>query len=1084
MKQQLCNFLRILRVTLIHHKREIAYLTILALLVTAFCSQLFAVGLPAGTDLLLLTVELAFVRMHSLWFSLWMSLGSFGYPIFFGTQFNLVLFLFDLIPDSVLATKLFVYSAFILSGFSMYLFTRNYTHNYAASTVAAVTYLFNPIFLFEAYSGHHTIIFGYAVAPIVFLTYDRALKSGKIRDITFSAVALTTLFLTGHPETIYIFGLFLILFAFVRLFFSEGEKRRFDVLKRVIKVSLIVIAITLLLSAYEIIPLGFNAMQSSVLYSLGYTLEDTYAYSSQVYYVYLVGVPLLFLLTFYMRKNRYTFFFSMSSLISAIISMGPYPPFGALFTWAFLNVPLFDIFRVPYRFSMMTAFSISFLIGMVLARENGVRKCNIHTSVSSDIKALLSIAWASKKSFTTLSMAGLIIASGMYVAFGGYGFPLGTFSLPDSYTRTYEWIAQQPGDYRISTVPYPTHYVDTSSLLGVNRGWVWDPPVYGQAVHGKAVVTGYGGTVDTQDFLDFISTQILYNRTNDLMKILGTFNVKYVAVHPYPFRDKPALTEPMKEFFTLQKGLTPVYLDDNISVLENDYWTPQVFGATNYALVVGGLDVLTSLLKIDSFNLNQWVLIFANQIDNSDFWKLLEGAGALVFADDGFIDLVMMSTNVGIRISGVDYAFPSSNPSKYWIPSKWWTNQGKLVLSGATLRTNASIGLDLNLNLPTTEEYTAFIRMAFAPDRGTFSVFMDGSSLATILPYANASAGFKWVNTGSIPLNQGEHTLRIENDGSGLNDIDEIVVLPTNEFASETNRVQNALASSQTTLISVSAAERAFLRQEIPEWYLQDSIEAANGRMLVHNASLGIDRILGYTFVPAPGEYVLAARINATTGGNVTIGVDDSARLSVSPSDLDMGWRWVSSGSFNLVAGEHTIFVDATRDAKLDEIALFSTNGLLNRIDRIFDNGSQVSVNGEYVNSYTYQVKAQSTHPFLLVFSESYHPMWEANIDGQSISSLPAYSFVNAFFVPEGSHEISVEFTGQNYVTIGELISSTTIICLVTLAFVDWKLKKKAKSQLQSTYLMGQSIYSQRSETFTFGRRISPLSLAHRSRMP
>jgi len=970
---------------------------------------------------------------------------SFGYPIFYGTQFNFILFLFSLISDVVLATKLYVYAVFLLAGFSMYFFSYHYTKHHAASLLAAIVFIFNPIFLLEVYGGHHTIILGYALAPFVFLTFDRALITGKMQDIILSTVLLTTLFIAGHPQTFYIFGSFLVLFALFEVLVPRNGKTRRHALKRVVKVSSLVIAFWALLSAYEILPIGFNAMGSSVLFSLGYTIEDAFAYSGEVYYIFWVGIPLSILLTVFLRKRRHAFFFSLSSLLSAIISMGPYPPFGAIFTWAFTHVPLFNMFRVTYRFSLMAALAISFLTAFAVAEETTrLRRLNPHFA-QHKVKFIIS---PSKRMLATLAFITIMVGSGFYVAFVSFGFPLSTFTFPESYFRTYEWIGQHPGDYRVLTVPYPAHYVDTSQLLGVKRGWVWDPPLYGQAINGKVVVTGYGGTVDTRDFLNFIGTQILYNRTDDLMKALGTFNVKYVAVHPYPFRDKPALTEPMKEFFTLQKGLTPVHLDDNISVLENDYWTPQVFGAASYALVVGGLDVLTSLLKIDSFNLNQWVLIFANQIDNSDFWKLLDGAGALVFADDGFIDLVMMSTNVGVRISGVDYAFPSSNPSKYWIPSKWWTNQGKLVLSGATLRTNASVGLDLSLNLPTTEEYTVFIRMAFAPDRGRLSVFMDGSSLATLLPYANASAGFKWVNTGSIPLDQGEHTLRIENDGSGLNDIDEIVVLPTKEFASETIRVQNALASSQTTLISISGAESVFLRQETPEWYLQDSIEAANGHMLVHNASLGIDRILGNTLVPVPGEYILAARINVTTGGNVTIGVDDSAHLSVSPSDLDMGWRWVSSNSFDLVAGEHTIFVDAIRDAKLDEIALFSNNGLLNRIDQIFDNGSQVSVNAEYVNSYTYQVKAQSTHPFLLVLSESYHPMWEAHIDGQSISSLPAYSFVNAFFVPEGSHEISVEFTGQNYVTIGELISSITIICLVTLAFVDWKLRKKAKSQL------------------------------------
>lgn len=1029
------------------HKRVFAYCVMIVLIVTLFCLGLFGPGLPVGTDLLLLTTDLGFIQKHFSWFSLWVPIDSFGYPLFYGTQFNFILLLFGLISNAVLATKLYVYSVFLLAGFSMFFFSYHYTNHRAASLLAAIVFVFNPIFLLEVYGGHHTIIFGYALAPLVFLTFDRALIAGRVQDIILSTALLTTLFIAGHPQTIYIFGTFLALFALFEILNPRNGKRRGEALKRVAKVSSLVIAFGALLSAYEILAVGFNVMESSVLFSLGYTIEDAIAYSGEVYYIFWAGIPLLVLLTVFVRKNRYAFFFSLSSLLASIISVGPYPPFGDIFTWAFTHVPLFNIFRVTYRFSLMAALGVSFLAAFAFAHET-TRLGQLGPGFRlNKVRFILS---HSKRMLATLVLVTIVVGSGFFVAFGGFGFPLSTYSFPDSYIKTYEWIGQQPGNYRVLTVPYPTHYVDTSQMLGINRGWVWDPPVYGQAIHGKVVVTGYGGTVDTKDFLNFISTQILYNRTDDLMKTLGTFNVKYVTVHPYPFRDKPSLTESMRSFLTLQKGLTPVYLSDNISVLQNYYWTPQVFGSTNYALVVGGRDVMTSLLKIDSFNLNQWVLIFANQINNGEFWKLLEGAGALVLADDGFNDLVMMSIDTGIKINAAGYGFPSSNPSKYWIPSKWWTDQGKLVLSGATLRTNASLGLDMRLNTPAKDSYTVYVRIAFAPDRGKLSVSMDGSLLARISPYANTSAGLKWVNLGSFELNQGEHTLRLENDGSGLSDVDEIVILPTEVLASETIRVQKALESSQTKLISVLEGESTFLNQESPEWYTGNSIEAANGRMLVHNRSRGSDTIFGDTFVRAAGEFVLAARVNVTTGGRMTIGIDGSTQATVTHSDLNTGWRWASFGSFSLASGEHRIFVDATGDVTVDEIILFSTKDASDRLDQLFDDGSQVSVDTEYVNSYTYQVRTNSSSPFILVLSESYHPMWKAYVDGQSISSLPAYSFLNAFFVPEGNHEISIEFTGQNYVTLGGLISSATIIGLVALGFLDWKLRKKVKGQPQS----------------------------------
>jgi hypothetical protein len=283
------------------------------------------------------------------------------------------------------------------------------------------------------------------------------------------------------------------------------------------------------------------------------------------------------------------------------------------------------------------------------------------------------------------------------------------------------------------------------------------------------------------------------------------------------------------------------------------------------------------------------------------------------------------------------------------------------------------------------------------------------------------------------------------NDGSGLNDVDEIAILPTTEFASETLRVQKALESSQKQLIYVSEAESLF-HQRLPRWYTEDSIEAANGRMLVHNSSLGTNRIVGNILVPEFGEYEIAARIRVADGGEMMIGVDGNARVSVSSSGLDTGWTWFSFGSFDLVAGEHMIFVDAAFDARLDEIILFSNRDSLTNIDQLFSGGGvEFSVTGEQVNSYAYEATTRASAPFLLVLSESYHPLWRAYVDGQSISPMPAYSFVNAFFMPEGNHEVSIMFTGQDYVTIGGLISSATIVCLAALLILNRKLRKREK---------------------------------------
>jgi len=1029
------SFVHDLRTALAYHRTSFAYLIVVVVLVTFFCLGLFtSSGLPAGTDLLVLPTQLGFIKKHFLWFSLWTPLDSFGYPMLFGTQFNFVLMLFSLIPDVVLATKLYLYGVFLLAGFSMYFFAYHYVKHRVASLLAAIVYVFNPIFILEVYAGHHTIIFGYALAPLLFLTYDMALITGKMRDIILSALLLLIFFVAGHPHTVYIFGSFLVLFALFEFLSPRGGKRRLDALKRVIKVSSIVVVFWALLSAYEILPLGFNVAWSSVLFSLGYTIEDTYAYSGEVYYIIWILLPIMVLLAVFLRKHRYALFFSLSSIVSSIVSMGPYPPFGPIFTWAFINIPLFNIFRVPYRFLMMTALSASFLIAFVIARESAGLKHGDLVSIEDKVKRLFLDLKASKKMLAALALISTIVGSSFYVALGGFGFPLSNFNLPDSYTETYEWIGQQPGDYRILTVPYPAHYVYSSLISGVNRGWVWDPPVYSQAIHGKVVITGYAGVTDASQFLNFLGNQMQYNRTDDLMRLLGTFDTKYVIVHPYPLRDNPQLTEPLRAFFGFQKGLKTVYQSDNVTVMENQYWTPLIFAAENYGLVVGGSDVLMSLMKVDSFDLNEWVLLSANQLDSSLFDELSRNASVLVFSNEGFRDLVMMADNAGVKIRAAEYAYPSSNAFSHWIRSSWWADRGKLVMNGVTLRTNGSNALDIPFTVDMDGDYTTSLRVGFAPHRGNLAVFLDGSLLISFRPDSNGYSGLRWIDTRESHLEKGNHVLRLENSAPGLNDIDEIFVSPSKELHSQIETTRKTIASTSARLIYVLEAEDEFTYQDLFDWRIEQSPETSNGLTLAYAYNQTSSRLSSDIFVSRPGEYIFSARVNSDVQGKISINLDNSPEQFTFPSSNSVsGWQWASIGPLNLTWGQHKIYVESTKASKLDELIINSVDPEPSLINEIFEEKSGIPLDYEQVDPSTYSIQVDNQKPFFIVFSESYHPLWKAYVDGNEVSAIPAYSFINAFYVPEGgSHSILLEFTGQKYVTYGELISLISITCLGT----------------------------------------------------
>lgn len=83
------------------------------------------------------------------------------------------------------------------------------------------------------------------------------------------------------------------------------------------------------------------------------------------------------------------------------------------------------------------------------------------------------------------------------------------------------------------------------------------------------------------------------------------------------------------------------------------------------------------------------------------------------------------------------------------------------------------------------------------------------------------------------------------------------------------------------------------------------------------------------------------------------------------------------------------------------------------------------------VNSAKYQVNIKNaTDPYFLVFSETYHPLWEATIGKSKISNhLLMNSYANGWYIEKkGNYTITIQFNGENARNIGRLISDIFIV--------------------------------------------------------
>jgi len=130
------------------------------------------------------------------------------------------------------------------------------------------------------------------------------------------------------------------------------------------------------------------------------------------------------------------------------------------------------------------------------------------------------------------------------------------------------------------------------------------------------------------------------------------------------------------------------------------------------------------------------------------------------------------------------------------------------------------------------------------------------------------------------------------------------------------------------------------------------------------------------------------------------------------------------------------------------------------------------------INPTMYTVHVETDTPFFLVFSDAYHNLWRAYVDGEEIQSIPAYSFINTFQISKtGEYDIVIEFIGQRYVVYGGIISIGSItLAIIYLMFgvkinqfIIRKLKLKQKKEVTEDKRLNSSSQPTLSHQIIYG---------------
>jgi len=919
----------------------INFAALILISITIFRNFLFSQEWPGGGDVMGFISRAYLYGKDFRWLYMWRP-HSFGFVENINSMDFFLMITFWVFRDPSWTVKIFMFLSYITAAFSMYLFSYKYTHKHIAALSGSLLYILNQWLFSQFTEAHVDIIFSYALAPLVFILLDNALKTGKSKDILFLSIGLS-LFVTGfHPECIVIYSVFLVIFAFFFLFFPSKQEKFKKRFYRTFKVFVLSFFLAFLFSAFFLIPFLANVRAPYFHPSYAYFIEEafssSYANMTDAFtlravekwgYINVVdvyselGLPdfpvtvfLLFILllaysTLLIRRDRYTVFFAFSAIISVFIAKGPNSPFGQFFIWAWDNIPHFAIFRAASRWIMMAIFSHAFFISLlVYYLINCIEKkpfiyatdkyfeAKIKSNKSSKIRKLkFSVGLLNvllKKTLRiiyTLSiiLLAFIFLSGFLSCFFFFSQGLQVYTPPKQYSAPYEWLSFQRDNYKVIPIcRSPSEWYDpsnsasdfASSGMLTPLGWAHDIGFDSSFIHDKPLLQNGGWDFKARQFVDYLRFRLAREHlTENMYKILGPFAYYYIVVPSYS-------TNQTRDFFLNQKGYRVLYNQSGL-VLQNEYAAPSIFAANHSMFIVGGFESFDALCKIEGFNLSKTVLYYAPESfrDDAVLYQKINQSQMFCFVNSDILDLAIIALgDNAVLIHAADYGFSSLNMTKYWVRWPSWRIIGSYVLGGDVLTTVGNNKINIPFELGSEGLYDIYLRVGFAPSRGKLRLSVDGELIREFTPYFPLMSKIEWINIASLKLTRGKHYITIENDGTGYNDIDSIAIVKPSDLKSRINKIVNNLQSFQGRLLYLLEAENAFLNSSNLIWSW--TVEPYNG-YVIRSESLGLN-VAPFAIANASSDEEFMEAMCAIDGDPTTRW---ASKKYVVPQWLELSWE-------------------------------------------------------------------------------------------------------------------------------------------------------------------------------------------------
>ena len=994
--------------------------------------------------------------------------------------------------------KLFLLGGLTLIGSSMYYASNTLLKEYGrgeriafiASVIAALVYMFNPWTLNRV--GHFSIWIAYGLAPLVLIFFMRSLQTRKVGYIVLTAIFWC--FASASPHFAIPMAILLASWVIFTILCRAGTITRSEILSHVRTTSLVVVFF-LLFSAFWFLPNIMSGLQTGHIAPSGFLLTDSLLDSLSInstllnvfrlmgcwftldvpnqpplgflHYPWLIasfGLPLFAFASILLnRNNKHCLYFLLLSVFFILLARGTQGPFPSAYEWFVFDIPFFSdtfglAFREPNKWEGLVALAFCFLIAFAIAAllQTGWTKRAFRVGKSALVVVFIIF----------LPCFALFVENPVRHLFADMYVPV---EVPQEYDAVNNWLASESEDFKVSWLP---DYWGGITTWGACRIGNIGPFDVWSSSKPSLVDTARRNPL-TRYYWDYNFYNALSNsKIAHFGKCLDPLNTRYVLYHK-DVAGHEAEAESAIASLESQMDLELVKQEGFYHIFENEDYAPHIFAPPQNIAVWGGLNMLTSLNAIESFDPTRCGLLYLDQSTQSDY----SSPNVIVLGSKANVnDIALAQLDDKYLIAPFDYTV-RGYPHEAWsrtIPYDVFAWHFLLDEMGAPnpwdfdydrgMVASCSSGHRLALPVEVKSEglYRLYARVLESPSGGQITILLDGQTIGSIDTKAQAS-NFVWKDLGNVIFFEGNHSLTLVNH-SGFNAVNVLALMPQEVAEGYCDGARQFLEGRRIAYILEAENDLDCRYGTISNAF---GGEASGGEVLVlpSPSDLGIaasvkdnsnEDIWLSLEHPSPATasidvardslYQIAIRAVAGPGCKPLVLDIGGNKNELSLADGDGNLKWVYSELMFLTEGTNTLRILPEGETEIDSIIVYSASGDETLEDVFSSEQGAVGISWEAVNPTKYVVHVEAQDPFMLAFAEAYDPLWVAKVNGMEYKSMPLYSVINGFWIDNtGELDITIEYKPQRWFYYGAAISIATFLGVLAYMVWRWKWGKRKK---------------------------------------